>query len=357
MESRRPVRRAGRSADRVRARGVARSGEGVSRALSRQARRALRGGSERRGRGARADRVDLDARRDVRAAAPGGRQHRPGARRARAARPRAEHADRDRAALLRPRVERRRRRRRRGAARRPGGRALRPGAALAAPLQAAPALRAGGEDLGGEEPHRRQRLGTALQRAALRPQRLARRQRPLARRGAREALARDVAGGARPRRRGGHGDTASGRAHARLRPQHDPERARDRGPAARLRHLDLGAQPRERDPRRGGAEPRRRDPVPLRHPAALLRAEGAAARPRPAEGLRPLRAAPGGRRHDRVGGGAGDRARRLQRLLAAGGRHRLPTSSTRTGSTPRCGPGRCSAPSARRRCPACTPTC
>ena len=39
----------------------------------------------------------------------------------------------------------------------------------AAPLQAAPALRARGEDLGREEPHRRQRVGTALQRARLRP--------------------------------------------------------------------------------------------------------------------------------------------------------------------------------------------
>ena len=49
-----------------------------------------------------------------------------------------------------------------------------------------------------------ERLGAALQRARLRPERLARRRRPLARRGAREARARDVAGGARPGRRGGH---------------------------------------------------------------------------------------------------------------------------------------------------------
>ena len=86
-----------------------------------------------------------------------------------------------------------------------------------------------------------------------------------------EALAKlsreTVAGGARPRRRGGHRRAPSRRAHARLRAQHDPERAGDRGPAARLRHLDLRAQPRERDPGRGGAEPRRRD----RRPATTSR--------------------------------------------------------------------------------------
>ena len=73
--------------------------------------------------------------------------------------------------------------------------------------------------------------------------------------------------------------------------------------------LDLGAEPLERDPGRGDAEPRRRDRGALRHPAALLRAQGAAARPAAAAGLRPLRAAPGGRRHDRLGRRAGARAR------------------------------------------------
>ena len=129
-----------------------------------------------------------------------------------------------------------------------------------------------------------------------------------------EALARlsreTDAGRARARRRGGHRGAPARAAHARLRPQHDPERARDRGPPARLRLLDLGAEPRERDPGRGGAEPRRRDRGALRHPAALLRAQGAAARPAAAARLRPLRAAPGGRRHDRLGRRARDRARR-----------------------------------------------
>ncbi len=217
-------------------------------------------------------------------------------------------------------MERPRRRRRRAAARRPGDRALRAGAPLATPLQAASALRAGGEDLRREESHRRQRLGPALQRARLRPQRLARRRRPLARRGACEARARDVAGGARQGCRGCHGGPAPGCAHARLRAQHDPERVRDRGSPTRLRHLDLGAEPRERDPGRGGAEPRRRDRGALRHPAAVLLTEGAAARPRPDQGLRPLRTAERGRWHDRLGRGAGDRPRRLQRLLPAGGR-------------------------------------
>ena len=91
-------------AHRVRARRGARRRAGVPRALPRQARRALCRRAERRGRRARADQVGLDARRDVRAAAAGGRQLRPGARRARPEGARAEHADRDRAPLLRPRV-------------------------------------------------------------------------------------------------------------------------------------------------------------------------------------------------------------------------------------------------------------
>ena len=146
----------------------------------------------------------------------------------------------------------------------------------------------------------------------------------LARRGAVEAGAADRPVRARPGRRGGHRDAPAGRPHARLRAEHDPERARDRGPAARLRQLDLRAQPLERDPGRGGAEPRRCDRLPLRHPAALLRAQGAPARPGAAARLRPLRAAAGGRGRDRVGGRARDRARVVRGLLAARRRHRRP---------------------------------
>ena len=95
----------------------------------------------------------------------------------------------------------------------------------------------------------------------------------------------------------------------------------------------------------------------LRHPAALLRAQGAAARAAAAEGLRPLRAAPGGRRHDRLGRRAGDRPRRVHGLLARRRAGSSATSSRRTGSTPRSGRGRCSAPSARRPSRTSTRTC
>ena len=131
--------------------------------------------AERRGRGAGADRVGLDARRDLRRlrqAADSSDQARGAlVQRVRERNTQIETEllffDLEWSALDDEVAER--------AARRPGARALRAGAAVAAPLQAAPALRARGEDLGREEPHRRQRLGPALQRARLRPQRLARR--------------------------------------------------------------------------------------------------------------------------------------------------------------------------------------
>ena len=94
-----------------------------------------------------------------RPAAAGGRQLRRGARRARPEGARAEHADRDRAPLLRPRVGRARGRHRRAPARRPRARALRRRPPLRAPLQAVPADRAGGADLDGEERHRRRAPG------------------------------------------------------------------------------------------------------------------------------------------------------------------------------------------------------
>ena len=56
----------------------------------------------------------------------------------------------------------------------------------------------------------------------------------------------------------------------------------DRRPTARLPDLDLVAQPRQRDDRRGRPGADRGDHVPLRRPAALLPAQGAPAGPRPA---------------------------------------------------------------------------
>ena len=100
----------------------------------------------------------------------------------------------------------------------------------------------------------------------------------------------------------------------------------------RLRGYDTWISARnlvERDPRRGGGEPRRRDHRPLRHPAALLRAQGPSARPAAPPRLRPVRAAAGGRWHDRVGGRARARARVVHRVLADRRRHRRPVLRAR----------------------------
>ena len=211
--------------------------------------------------------------------------------------------------------------------------------------------------LDGEERHGRERVGTPLQRPPLRAQRLAGRPRAAPRRGDLAALARDRAVGAAAGRRSGHRGAPSGPADARLRPQHDPERARDRGSPARLLVLDRGAQPRQRDPRRGGPVARRRDRRALRHPAALLRAEGAAARPAAPGRLRPRRAAPGGRRHDRLGRRARARPRVVRRLLADGGRHRRPVLRGQLDRRRAAAGEDRPAPSAPRRSPASTRTC
>ena len=81
-----------------------------------------------------------------------------------------------------------------------------------------------------------------------------------------------------------------------VRLQHDPPRQVDRRPVARLPDVDHLPQPRERDVgrRRPGADRRRH--LALRRPAAVLPAEGEAARARAARALRPLRA---GRRRTR----------------------------------------------------------
>ena len=93
--------------------------------------------------------------------------------------------------------------------------------------------------------------------------------------------------GARRGRRRGHRRARAGLAHARVRVQHAARRQGDRRPAPLVPRLDREPQPRQRGERRVGAGTRRRGGVSLRHPAALVRAEGAAARPRPARRLRP----------------------------------------------------------------------
>ena len=76
-------------------------------------------------------------------------------------------------------------------------------------------------------------------------------------------------------------------AHAGVRAQHAARRQVDRRPAAPLRRLDREPQPLQRGERRVGAGARRRGAGPLLDPAALVHAEGAAARHRPARRLRP----------------------------------------------------------------------
>ena len=74
-----------------------------------------------------------------------------------------------------------------------------------------------------------------------------------------------------------------------VRLQHAARRQGHRGPAAQVPVVDRGPEPRQRGERRIGAGARRRGATPLRHPAALVRAEGAVARHRPARRLRPAR--------------------------------------------------------------------
>ena len=92
---------------------------------------------------------------------------------------------------------------------------------------------------------------------------------------------------ARRRRRGGHRRPGARAAHPGLRLQHAAARQVDRRPPAQLPDVDLVAEPGQRGHRRVGAGARRRRRRPLRHPAALVRAEGPDARRRPPRRLRP----------------------------------------------------------------------
>ena len=151
---------------------------------------------------------------------------------------------------------------------------------------------------------------------------------------------------------------APGSAHPRVRLQHAARRQGDRRPAARLRELDREPQPRQRGERRVGAGARRRGAGPLRHPAALVRAEGAAAR---ASTGSPTTTA--WRRVATADAEFGwseataPRARRVRIVLARARRRRAAASSTRAGSTPRCGRASGRARSARTRCRRTTRTC
>ena len=175
----------------------------------------------------------------------------PRDRRAHAAHAGEEHGDRDPAAVLRARVGGARRRPRRRAARRRRHRHRAPLPALRAPLPAAPALRARGEDPRREVDLGQLGVGAAVQRAGLGDHgRAARRAR--AGHARRRPRAADVARprGAPHERRGGHRGARARPAHARLHLQHAAARQGRRRPAAPLRQLARRAQPRQRGLRR-----------------------------------------------------------------------------------------------------------
>ena len=184
------------------------------------------------------------------------------------------------------------------------------------------------------------------------------------RRRGRAGLARDGDGEAllvRPRRaaggsRGRHRGAGARPPHPHVHLQHDPRRQVDRRSAPRLPDVDHVAQPRERDDRRRGAGADRRRDVALRRAAALLPAQGEAARARPARALRPLRARRRRRLEDVVGRGAPGRRRGVQRASRARQGPRSSGSSTTAGSTLRCGPTSATAPTAPPTCRASTRT-
>ena len=149
---------------------------------------------------------------------------------------------------------------------------------------------------------------------------------------------------------------APGSAHARVRLQHDPRRQVDRRPPARVRDVDLVAEPPKRHDRRSRGCAHRRRGHPLRRPAALLPAEGEAHRPRPTRPSTTVlrrsqtipRRSPGTRR-----GTSSSR-----RTTTSRPRREMPStaSSERTGSTPPFARTSGPAPSARPPFPVSTPT-
>ena len=161
---------------------------------------------------------------------------------------------------------------------------------------------------------------------------------------------------ARQRRRARHRRARARPAHARLRVQHAARGQDGRRPAARLPALAGEPQPRQRGVRRVGPGARHRRAQPLRAAAPLVPAEGAAARARPAQGLRPH-----GRGHRREPGRplarrARPRAGLLLELLARARRPRPPLPDREAGSTRRCGRASARARSAPTRSRPCTRT-
>ena len=127
--------------------------------------------------------------------------------------------------------------------------------------------------------------------------------------------------------------------------------------AALLPELDLVAEPRQRGIRRVGPGTGRRRRRPLRHPPAVVHAQGPDPRRRSARRLRPDGVGRRRRELDRMVGGEGDRARLLRQLLPGPGSTSPGGSSTSAGSTHRSGPANAPAPSVPTRSRPTTPTC
>ena len=161
---------------------------------------------------------------------------------------------------------------------------------------------------------------------------------------------------ARARRRARERRARARPAHPRVRLQHAAGRQDGRRPAARLQPLAAEPQPRQRGVRRVGAGAGHRGPQPLRAAAPLVPPEGAAARARPPQGLRP-HGRGDGREPDRaLGRGARPRAGLLLELLPRARRPRPPLPRPSAGSTRRSAPASARARSAPTRSRPCTRT-
>ena len=215
---------------------------------------------------------------------------------------------------------------RRGAARHRRARLRPPSPRHGAPLPAASAQRAGGEDPHREGAERALGLGAAVRGADGGDRR-----RPPGRRRARgawtsrsRASSTATARCASDDRRGGHRGAAARPAHARLHVQHAARGQDDRRPAAPLPALACVAQPVQRGLRRVRAGADRGGARTLRAAAPLVSPEGAAARHRQARGLRPHGGGDAGQREGRRGrtpsGSCSTPTRRFSRRARRAGR-------------------------------------
>ena len=223
-------------------------------------------------------------------------------------------------------------------------------------LPPAPAQRARGAGPRRQVAHRQQRVGAPVLGAHLGDHR---RPRGCLREPRAGTLAAHVARtrGAALRRRRGHRGTGARAAHARVRVQHVARRQVDRRPVAELPRLVGEPEPRQRGERRVGAGAHRRGAVPLRHPAAVVHAEGAAAGAAQAGRLRPHGVGRELRRGVRLERGPTAGARRVLVVLAGAGVGGASGSSTSRGSTRRSVRASVPARSARTPCRASTRTC